>query len=56
MSRHANLSIFKDKIGVETLGIFELNQEAQEKNLGTFKLYPRDKADREKKNQLSPLF
>ena len=48
MARRANLSIFKDKTGLETLGIFELNQGAQEENPKTFELDPRDKADREK--------
>ena len=48
MARRANLSIFKDKAGVETLGIFQLDQETREENPGTFELDPRDKTDREK--------
>ncbi|KAK0592370.1 hypothetical protein LWI29_017990 [Acer saccharum] len=48
MARRANLSIFKDKTGMETLGIFEVNKEVQEENPGTFELDPRDKTGREK--------
>ena len=48
MARRANLSIFKDKAGVETLGIFQLDQKTQEENPDAFELDPRDKADREK--------
>ncbi|KAK0607978.1 hypothetical protein LWI29_023464 [Acer saccharum] len=48
MARRANLSIFKDKTGVETIGIFEVNKEVQEENPGTFELDPRDKVGREK--------
>ncbi|KAK0602408.1 hypothetical protein LWI29_033042 [Acer saccharum] len=48
MTRCANLSIFKDKSGADTLSIFVLNQETQEENPEIFELDPRDKADREK--------
>ena len=48
MARCANPSSFKDKIGVETLGIFEINEEKREENPRTFELDPRDKASREK--------
>ncbi|KAK0573560.1 hypothetical protein LWI29_009870 [Acer saccharum] len=43
MARRANLSIFKDKAGMETLSIFEVNKEVQEDNPETFELDPRDK-------------
>ncbi|KAK0575540.1 hypothetical protein LWI29_002328 [Acer saccharum] len=55
MARRANLSIFKDKTGVETLGILEVNKEVQEENPGTFKLDPRDKADREKEEPIESI-
>ena len=32
MARRANPSSFKDKTGVETLGIFEINEEEREEN------------------------
>ncbi|KAK0594638.1 hypothetical protein LWI29_014969 [Acer saccharum] len=48
MARHANLSIFKDKAGMETLSIFELDKEVHEDNPKTFELDPRDKTSREK--------
>ncbi|TXG60521.1 hypothetical protein EZV62_015094 [Acer yangbiense] len=48
MARRANLSIFKDKTGMETLSIFEVNEEVQEDNPETFELDPRDKTSREK--------
>ena len=46
MAHRANLSIFKDKAGMETLSIFEVNKEVQEDNPETFELNPgtRDKA------------
>ena len=55
MACRANLSIFKDKTRVETLGIFELNQGTQEENLETFELDPRDKVDREKEEPTEPV-
>ncbi|KAK0585952.1 hypothetical protein LWI29_036856 [Acer saccharum] len=48
MARRANLSIFKDKAGMETLNIFEVDREVQEDNLENFELDPRDKTSREK--------
>ncbi|KAK0571192.1 hypothetical protein LWI29_012293 [Acer saccharum] len=48
MARRANLSIFKDRAGMETLSIFEVNKEVQEDNPETFELDPRDKTSREK--------
>ncbi|KAK0580613.1 hypothetical protein LWI29_004142 [Acer saccharum] len=48
MARRANLSIFKDKAGMETLSIFEVDKEEQEDNPETFELDPRDKTSREK--------
>ncbi|KAK0578294.1 hypothetical protein LWI29_008185 [Acer saccharum] len=48
IARRANLSIFKDKAGMETLSIFEVDKEVQEDNPETFKLDPRDKTSREK--------
>ncbi|KAK0600228.1 hypothetical protein LWI29_012865 [Acer saccharum] len=48
MARRANLSIFKDKAGMETLSIFEVDREVQEDNPENFKLDPRDKTSREK--------
>ncbi|KAK0580046.1 hypothetical protein LWI29_035596 [Acer saccharum] len=48
MARRANLSIFKDKTGVEALSIFEVNKEMQEENPEAFELDPRDKGSREK--------
>ncbi|KAK0606812.1 hypothetical protein LWI29_004626 [Acer saccharum] len=48
MARRPNLSIFKDKTGVETLNVFEVNKEVQEENPEAFELDPRDKASREK--------
>ncbi|KAK0593828.1 hypothetical protein LWI29_016082 [Acer saccharum] len=48
MARHANLSIFKDKAGMETLSIFEVDREVQEDNPKNFELDPRDKTSREK--------
>ena len=48
MARRTNLSIFKDKAGMETLSIFEVNKEVQEDNPETFELDPRDKVNREK--------
>ncbi|KAK0578135.1 hypothetical protein LWI29_005686 [Acer saccharum] len=48
MARRANLSIFKDKAGMETLSIFEVNKEVQEDNPETFELDPRDQTSREK--------
>ncbi|KAK0600343.1 hypothetical protein LWI29_013963 [Acer saccharum] len=48
MARRANLSIFKDKAGMETLNIFEVDMEVQEDNPENFELDPRDKTSREK--------
>ncbi|KAK0596320.1 hypothetical protein LWI29_014629 [Acer saccharum] len=48
MAHRANLSIFKDKAGMETLSIFKVNKEVQEDNPETFELDPRDKTSREK--------
>ncbi|KAK0579890.1 hypothetical protein LWI29_033143 [Acer saccharum] len=48
MARRANLSIFKDKAGMETLSIFEVDEEVQEDNSETFELDPRDETSREK--------
>ncbi|KAK0604017.1 hypothetical protein LWI29_011229 [Acer saccharum] len=48
MARRANLSIFKDKTGMETLNIFEVDMEVQEDNPENFELDPRDKTGREK--------
>ncbi|KAK0579704.1 hypothetical protein LWI29_030124 [Acer saccharum] len=48
MARRANLSIFKDKTGMETLNIFEVDMEVQEDNPENFELDPRDKTSREK--------
>ncbi|KAK0582675.1 hypothetical protein LWI29_028411 [Acer saccharum] len=48
MARRANLSIFKDKAGMETLNIFEVDREEQEDNPENFELDPRDKTSREK--------
>ncbi|KAK0593872.1 hypothetical protein LWI29_034371 [Acer saccharum] len=48
MARRANLSIFKDKAGMETLSIFEVDREVQEDNPENFELDPRDKTSREK--------
>ncbi|KAK0594654.1 hypothetical protein LWI29_008175 [Acer saccharum] len=48
MAHRANLSIFKDKAGMETLSIFEVNKKVQEDNPETFELDPRDKTSREK--------
>ncbi|KAK0594133.1 hypothetical protein LWI29_002243 [Acer saccharum] len=48
MARRANLSIFKDKTGMETLNIFEVDTETQEDNPENFELDPRDKTSREK--------
>ncbi|KAK0574344.1 hypothetical protein LWI29_022196 [Acer saccharum] len=48
MARRANLSIFKDKAGMETLSIFEVDKEVQEDNPETFELDPRDETNREK--------
>ena len=48
MARRANLSIFKDKTGAETLSIFQLDQEMREENPETFELDPRDETNREK--------
>ncbi|KAK0577392.1 hypothetical protein LWI29_032432 [Acer saccharum] len=48
MARRANLSIFKDKAGMETLNIFEVDREEQEDNPENFELDPRDKMSKEK--------
>ncbi|KAK0578559.1 hypothetical protein LWI29_012321 [Acer saccharum] len=48
MARRANLSIFKDKAGMETLNIFEVDMEVQEDNPENLELDPRDKMSREK--------
>ncbi|KAK0601168.1 hypothetical protein LWI29_021826 [Acer saccharum] len=48
MARRANLSIFKDKAGMETLSIFEVDREVQEDNPKNFELDPRDKTSTEK--------
>ncbi|KAK0572938.1 hypothetical protein LWI29_000694 [Acer saccharum] len=48
MARRANQSIFKDKAGMETLNIFEVDREEQEDNPENFELDPRDKTSREK--------
>ncbi|KAK1587938.1 hypothetical protein Q3G72_018410 [Acer saccharum] len=48
IARRANLSIFKDKVGMETLSIFEVDREVQEDNPENFELDPRDKTSREK--------
>ncbi|KAK0605041.1 hypothetical protein LWI29_022149 [Acer saccharum] len=48
MARRTNLSIFKDKAGMETLNIFEVDREEQEDNPENFELDPRDKTSREK--------
>ncbi|KAK0603543.1 hypothetical protein LWI29_006081 [Acer saccharum] len=48
MARRANLSIFKDKAGMETLNIFEVDRKVQEDNPENFELDPRDKTSREK--------
>ena len=55
MAGRANLSIFKDKTGMETLGIFEINEEKREENPETFELDPRDKASREKEEPIESL-
>ncbi|KAK1588714.1 hypothetical protein Q3G72_026322 [Acer saccharum] len=48
MAHRANLSIFKDKTGMETLNIFEVDMEVQEDNPENFELDPRDKTSKEK--------